>query len=85
MQEGEPSFACLWGLQDPDMGPPAVGDACELVGSVSVPQQTMLWTCGISVQGDYNCGGGEEARASYHLPRRRMVLKLGDLGIFGSM
>lgn len=48
-------------LQDPDSGPPAVGDACEKVGSVSVPQQTMLWTCGISVQGDYNCGGGGHA------------------------
>ena len=47
--------------QDPDHGPLAVGDACQKVASVSVPRQTMLWTCGIAVQGDYNCGGGERA------------------------
>ena len=48
-------------LQDPDHGPLMVGDACQRVNSVSVPKQTMLWTCGISVQGDYACGGGAPA------------------------
>lgn len=45
-------------LQDPDAGPPMVGDACTKVSSVSVPKQTVYWTCGIAVKGDYACGGG---------------------------
>nr|QOL01071.1 putative extracellular protein CSOL_005 [Pseudococcomyxa simplex] len=44
--------------KDPDAGPPMVGDACTKVSSVSVPKQTVYWTCGIAVKGDYACGGG---------------------------
>lgn len=44
--------------QDPDAGPPMVGDACTKVSSISVPSQTVYWTCGIAVKGDYACGGG---------------------------
>ena len=45
-------------VQDPDAGPLRVGDACTKVDSVSVPKQTVYWTCGIAVKGDYACGGG---------------------------
>lgn len=48
---------CVAG-QDPDAGPPMVGDACSKVNSISVPMQTVYWTCGIAVKGDYACGGG---------------------------
>jgi hypothetical protein len=44
-------------LQDPDAGPPKVGDACAKVNSISIPPQMLNWTCGISVKGNYNCGG----------------------------
>ena len=54
------SFLSRWfcWLQDPDAGPAMVGNACTQVGSVSVPPQTIRWTCGIAVKGDYACGGG---------------------------
>jgi hypothetical protein len=63
--------------QDPDHGPLAVGDACQKVASVSVPRQTMLWTCGIAVQGDYNCGGG--VRALPAQPHMSLALQLHDV------
>ncbi|CAK0737066.1 hypothetical protein CVIRNUC_000849 [Coccomyxa viridis] len=44
--------------KDPDAGPAMVGNACTQVGSMSVPPQTIRWTCGIAVKGDYACGGG---------------------------
>lgn len=44
--------------KDPDAGPAMVGDACTKVSSISVPSQTVYWTCGIVVKGDYACGGG---------------------------
>ena len=51
------SNSSCW-LQDPDAGPAMVGNACTQVRSVSVPPQTVRWTCGIAVKGDYACGGG---------------------------
>ncbi|CAL5218430.1 g111 [Coccomyxa viridis] len=44
--------------KDPNAGPAMVGNACTQVNSVSVPRMSVLWTCGIAVQGDYACGGG---------------------------
>ena len=51
-------------LQDPDAGPAMVGNACTQVGSMSVPPQTIRWTCGIAVKGDYACGGGTPSAPS---------------------
>ncbi len=68
--------------QDPDAGPPVVGDACTKVNSIFVPSQTVYWTCGIAVKGDYACGGGASPflTSAYQLsPTCRCALGNGTL------
>ena len=46
------------------LGRPWWATACTQVGSMSVPPQTIRWTCGIAVKGDYACGGGTPSAPS---------------------
>ena len=76
-------------MQDPNAGPAMVGNACTQVNSVSVPRMSVLWTCGIAVQGDYACGGGMSPILScsvYNtaLRRSRRALVLTSLSLFST-